>query len=147
VLYDEHTWGASNSISEPDDSLVIGQWKIKQRFATEADTLSRRLLDKALSPLSEAPLPGRVKKPIETSIGIYNTNSWGAPTSFSFHPRKVLPEIGSSMNAGVRSPLTALHRELAVLAESIPPMSSDAASSGAERRLRDAELSVCEFSE
>ncbi|TLY33116.1 MAG: hypothetical protein E6K56_01650, partial [Ignavibacteria bacterium] len=76
VLYDEHTWGASNSISEPDDSMVIAQWKIKQHFATEADTLSRRLLERAFSPLSEASLPRRAKKPVERSIDIYNTNSW-----------------------------------------------------------------------
>ncbi len=124
VLYDEHTWGASNSISEPDDSLVIGQWKIKQRFATEADTLSRRLLDKALSPLSEAPLPGRVKKPIETSIGIYNTNSWGRTDVVLVSPQKsaagdrVVDERGRPVPSQRLS-----NGGLAVLAESIPPMS------------------------
>lgn len=36
ILYDEHTWGAHNSISEPDLAFVKGQWAIKQRFALDA---------------------------------------------------------------------------------------------------------------
>ena len=44
VLYDEHTWGAHNSISEPDAPFVKSQWAIKQAFALDADTQSRELL-------------------------------------------------------------------------------------------------------
>ncbi|HTO95139.1 MAG TPA: glycoside hydrolase, partial [Bacteroidota bacterium] len=35
VLFDEHTWGAFNSTSDPDSSFVIDQWEIKRRFATD----------------------------------------------------------------------------------------------------------------
>ena len=124
VLYDEHTWGASNSISEPDDSMVTGQWKIKQRFALEADTLSRRLLDKALSPLSEAPLPGRLKKPIETSFDIYNTNSWRRTDVVLLSPGQ--SAAGDRVFDERRRPVPSQRLstgELAVLAESIPPLS------------------------
>jgi len=69
VLYDEHTWGAHNSVSEPDLPFVTEQWKIKQRFALDADSLSRTLLAKAL--LSPAKTAQK-----EIAIDIYNTNSW-----------------------------------------------------------------------
>ncbi len=44
LLYDEHTWGAHNSISEPDHPFVKSQWAIKQAFALEGDRQSRALL-------------------------------------------------------------------------------------------------------
>jgi hypothetical protein len=50
VLYDEHTWGAYNSISEPDLPFVTDQWKIKQAFALDADAQSKKLLDQIASP-------------------------------------------------------------------------------------------------
>ena len=48
ILYDEHTWGAYNSIDEPDKPFVKDQWKIKQAFALDADAQSRKLLASAL---------------------------------------------------------------------------------------------------
>ena len=47
VLFDEHTWGALNSTSDPDSPLVVRQWEIKQAFALdgarEADSLCARI--------------------------------------------------------------------------------------------------------
>ena len=69
ILYDEHTWGAHNSISAPDSSFVKGQWEIKRRFATDADSLSKVLLMKAAA--------GEPKsKKEETGVDVFNTNSW-----------------------------------------------------------------------
>lgn len=36
VLFHEHTWGAFNSISRPDDSFVTHQWNYKKRFLDSA---------------------------------------------------------------------------------------------------------------
>ena len=47
ILYDEHTWGAHNSISEPDHPFVKSQWAIKRQFAVDADAQSRQLIEKA----------------------------------------------------------------------------------------------------
>lgn len=47
ILYDEHTWGAHNSISEPDHPFVKSQWAIKRQFALDADKQSRELLASA----------------------------------------------------------------------------------------------------
>ena len=44
LLYSEHTWGAHNSISQPDLAFVRDQWKVKQAFALDADKESRQLL-------------------------------------------------------------------------------------------------------
>jgi alpha-mannosidase len=69
ILYDEHTWGAHNSISAPDSSFVKEQWENKRRFATDADSLSKALLIKAI--------PGElILKKGEIGIDVYNTNSW-----------------------------------------------------------------------
>jgi alpha-mannosidase len=68
ILYDEHTWGAHNSISEPESEFALGQWKIKQAFALEADCRSRELLDAALEPCKPVAAP-------ETVL-VFNTCSW-----------------------------------------------------------------------
>jgi hypothetical protein len=49
LLYDEHTWGAAGSISQPEAPQTVEQWKIKASFArsTTADAMvneARRLL-------------------------------------------------------------------------------------------------------
>ena len=44
LLYSEHTWGAHNSITQPDLPFVRDQWKVKQAFALDADKESRQLL-------------------------------------------------------------------------------------------------------
>jgi alpha-mannosidase len=48
VLYDEHTWGAWNSVSEPEDPKVKQQWETKRQFAVRADEQSRLLLSEIL---------------------------------------------------------------------------------------------------
>ncbi|MDR3689719.1 MAG: polysaccharide lyase family protein [Fimbriimonas sp.] len=64
ILYSEHTWGAYNSVSEPDSEFVKAQWAIKQSFATHADDISHRLLSSFSA--------GR----IEAVVSVTNTNSW-----------------------------------------------------------------------
>jgi hypothetical protein len=69
VLYDEHTWGAHSSISQPDSDFAKNQWKIKQTFAADAATQSLALARRvAGSPATSlAPHP---------AIMVYNTTSW-----------------------------------------------------------------------
>ncbi len=69
ILYDEHTWGAHNSISEPEGDFALSQWKIKQAFALDADAQSEQLLQAALA--TPGPVSSRV-----TTIDVLNTCSW-----------------------------------------------------------------------
>jgi hypothetical protein len=52
ILYDEHTWGAYCSISEPDTAFTKAQWKIKAQFAVDADKQARAILDKGAGGLA-----------------------------------------------------------------------------------------------
>ncbi len=68
LLYDEHTWGAWNSISESDAPFVARQWEIKKGFALDAHTGSEALLAEALhdpTPVGHA-----------DTIDVWNTVSW-----------------------------------------------------------------------
>ncbi len=52
LLYDEHTWGAWCSISQPQCEQTIRQWDVKGAFARQADAASRRLLDEGMRKLA-----------------------------------------------------------------------------------------------
>lgn len=69
VLYDEHTWGAHNSISEPDSDFAKGQWKIKQAFALDGQKQSRALMAAATAPFTKN--AGKV-----AAVLVFNTASW-----------------------------------------------------------------------
>ena len=65
LLYTEHTWGAWNSVSQPEERFVKDQWDIKRGYAEEADWLSRKLLAGA-SPATE----------YASVFDVVNTLSW-----------------------------------------------------------------------
>ncbi|HEY3284841.1 MAG TPA: polysaccharide lyase family protein [Armatimonadota bacterium] len=60
LLYDEHTWGAYNSISQPDVPFVRDQWTVKRSFADKAGLLAGDLLQQAVKGLP-IPTQARVK--------------------------------------------------------------------------------------
>jgi len=116
ILYNEHTWGAHCSISQPDSQFTKDQWAIKQAFAVDAARRSRRL--------SEGALAGRRAgaSPVE-AVEVLNTTSW---------PRTdlvLLPPDAAVVGDGVRTadeepvPSQRLHNgALAFLAENVPPL-------------------------
>jgi alpha-mannosidase len=71
LLYSEHTWGAHNSISEPDAPFVVDQWRVKQAFAVDADRQSRELLDAALESHRRAPETAGTP-----AVDVFNTTQW-----------------------------------------------------------------------
>jgi alpha-mannosidase len=71
VLFDEHTWGAADSISDPDGENARFQWDYKKGFAAEADRLSRELFEGARS----VPGTGR-SSPARAAVDVINTLSW-----------------------------------------------------------------------
>jgi hypothetical protein len=67
ALWSEHTWGAHNSVTNPDLPFVVQQWEFKRAFAFEADKQSRALLERATAgPRSTTDKPWDV----------FNTASW-----------------------------------------------------------------------
>ncbi|HEO71190.1 MAG TPA: hypothetical protein ENN80_07995 [Candidatus Hydrogenedentes bacterium] len=113
ILYDEHTWGAHNSISQPECEFALGQWKIKQAFALEAERRSRNLMHHVLADVGAG---GPV-----AAVHVFNTQTW---------PRTdvvVLPadwELAGELvkdAAGATVPSQRLSSgELAFLAEDVP---------------------------
>jgi alpha-mannosidase len=71
MFYDEHTWGASNSIDEPDVEFVRGQWALKSGFAYKAGEIGRTLSRRGLDALAR-----RVKRPDGHSLLVFNPLSW-----------------------------------------------------------------------
>lgn len=62
LLFNEHTWGAYNSISNPDDPKAVSQWGYKRSFALKGKEQSAGLLAKAAE--GEA---------IANTVDVYNT--------------------------------------------------------------------------
>ncbi len=69
ILYDEHTWGAWNSISDPDNPFVDEQWMWKRQRALLAESLSTELLTDAMGRDAEVPS-------IADAVEVFNTTSW-----------------------------------------------------------------------
>ena len=111
ALYSEHTWGAYNSISQPDLPFVKSQWKYKQGYALTAEATSRTLLAQA----SGGAVPAD-----PTQVDVYNTASW---------PRTDLVTLGSETKGGAVTdeaghavPSQRLSTgELVFLARDVPP--------------------------
>jgi hypothetical protein len=71
VLFSEHTWGASDSVSDPDGEGPRAQWEYKKAFADRAERLSTELLAAAGERgAGTAPAGGR------QAIDVVNTCSW-----------------------------------------------------------------------
>ena len=70
ILYDEHTWGAGGSISEPESKMTRGQWDYKARFATNASKTATSLKEQAFDSLVE------LVKVNEPSVAVFNPLSW-----------------------------------------------------------------------
>ena len=115
ILYNEHTWGAHCSISQPDDQFTKDQWAIKQAFAVDAASQSRKLLASALA--------GRKSAVANvTAIDVYNTASWPR-TDLVVLPREV-PVAGEAVEDSDGGPVPSQRLssgELAFLATSVPP--------------------------
>ena len=118
LLYDEHTWGASASISVPNSQASLEQWSVKQGDAATADNLSRDLLARALA----LPIVGETES---ASVDIYNLNSWERSGLAHLSKDMAAAGISSAMNQGLPVPSQRLtNGELVVLARAIPPYSS-----------------------
>lgn len=53
MFYNEHTWGAHNSISQPGRQFVERQWEIKDSYASHANLAARNLLARGCNRLAQ----------------------------------------------------------------------------------------------
>jgi hypothetical protein len=90
ALWDEHTWGAYNSISQPDLPFVKEQWKYKQAYALEAE----RQADSLHAKFFRGAFSGSNPYFSETwnAVDVFNTSSW--PRSGLIATRKVANGYG-----------------------------------------------------
>jgi alpha-mannosidase len=71
MLYDEHTWGAYNSIDDPQSELARSQWAIKSGFAYKAREASRTLLKRGTEALAKL-----ISADGEFEFAVFNPLSW-----------------------------------------------------------------------
>ncbi|WP_246197715.1 glycoside hydrolase family 38 C-terminal domain-containing protein [Chitinophaga agrisoli] len=114
IMFNEHTWGAHNSVSHPEDPKAISQWAYKQAFALNAEKNTNALLTKSETG----------ETAITNAIDVYNTLN---------QPRTELVVIPASQSAsgdlvkdnqGHKIPSQRLSTgELAFLVQQLPPFS------------------------
>lgn len=110
LMFNEHTWGAYNSVSHPEDPKAISQWNYKQAFALNGQSQTNALLAEGVK--GEA---------IPNAIDVYNTLAI---------PRNGIVIVQNSVgdlvkdNKGKKVPSQRLASgELAILVSQIPPYS------------------------
>ena len=113
LLYTEHTWGAANSVSEPDADFVKKQWAYKRDFAVRADAASKQLLASAAG----ASTSGK--------IDVFNTSSWPRTdlVLVSAAQSRVGDRVADAAGKSVPSQRLA-SGELAILVRDLAPFSS-----------------------
>ena len=151
ALWSEHTWGAYNSVSEPDKDFVKAQWKIKQAFALDADRQSHELLAAALArhggQAQRGPAPETV-----TAVDVFNTASWPR-TDLVTLPKEM--KLAGDRVKDARGQLVPSQRlttgELVFLASDVPPFAANrftieaGASTGGKAKAKGATLSSPAF--
>ncbi|MDO8587497.1 MAG: polysaccharide lyase family protein [Armatimonadota bacterium] len=70
ILYDEHTWGAAGSISDPESEMTRKQWAYKARFAKRGSATAAALKERALDSLA------KLVAVDEPSVVVFNPLSW-----------------------------------------------------------------------
>ncbi len=118
LLFSEHTWGAWNSISAPDDDFVRSQWQWKEQRAMNAERLSKELLEQAFQSIVSQ------DEKIQ-AIEVFNTNSWHRTDLVTLPANMNL--IGDLVKdeAGEKMPSQRLSTgELVFLAKDVPALGS-----------------------
>ena len=111
ALYSEHTWGAYNSIHQPDLPFVQNQWKYKQAYALNADATSRALLEKAA---------GGTVTANAAAVDVFNTTSWPRTDLVTLPPATAGSAVKDERSQPVPSQRLSTG-ELVFLARDVPP--------------------------
>jgi hypothetical protein len=119
-FWDEHTWGADKSVSDPDLPIVKQEWEFKRKFAVDASKSAQDLLERAsrsaanLNPVT-----------VRTTFDIYNLSSWPRTDVVLLPAEKTALGDRVTDERGQPVPSQRLTTgELAVLVESVPPLAA-----------------------
>jgi alpha-mannosidase len=119
LLYDEHTWGSWNSISDPENPFTLSQWANKKQFAIEALKQSNDLINSALEANSVSPL-----SPVKR-IEVVNTHSWSVTDIVTIPSEMNLSGIRITDLSGKVVPSQKLSSgEVVFIAENVPAFGS-----------------------
>ena len=76
LLFDEHTWGAACSVSDPESEQTRHQWAVKAAFAHEAARRSDELLNSGLQALPQPGVRERAQDTATPRVMVFNEQSW-----------------------------------------------------------------------
>ena len=113
ILYDEHTWGAYNSVNEPDAPFVKKQWAIKQAFAVDAWCESKVLLKEAF--VGRGALA-------DSAVDVFNTSSWTRTDLVTIPKEAAKGDVVQDTNGRVVPSQRLSTGELVLMAQEIPAM-------------------------
>ncbi|HMI63739.1 MAG TPA: glycoside hydrolase family 38 C-terminal domain-containing protein [Puia sp.] len=111
LLYNEHTWGAYNSVDKPEDEKVKSQWAVKKGYVITAHELTDSLTKLVLKSASLQ----------SNEIDVYNTLSW--PRTEAAYIPAALSKAGDLIkdDKGNKVPSQRLSSgELAFVAHAVP---------------------------
>jgi alpha-mannosidase len=125
AFWDEHTWGADKSVDNPDLPIVKQEWEFKRKFAVDAAKEAKDLLARASMPDSKPNVkPDANSATAQTVFDIYNLSSWPRTDVVLLPSEKSLGDRVTD-DRGQPVPSQRLTTgELAVLAESVPPLAA-----------------------
>lgn len=124
-LYSEHTWGAWDSVSDPENKFVTDQWEGKRAYAMNADRQSRGLLAQALTARTGGPAKETGGRLSRFRVEIYNSTSWPRSGLVLFSKEMAARGDGFSDDRGKSIPTQRLSTgELAVWVDQVTPYGS-----------------------
>jgi hypothetical protein len=118
LLFDEHTWGSWNSISDPENPFTLSQWANKRQFAFDAGRQSKELIENSLGTKPDATT--LIKK-----IEVINTHSWMVSDMVTIPESLNIPGIKITDSSGKQVPSQKLSTgDVVFIAENVPPVGS-----------------------
>lgn len=117
LFYAEHTWGAAQSIADPDSTMTLRQWEGKAKYAHDADRDSRLLLAEGLEAFVRT-VPAK-----EGEVVVVNTQSWERSGLVEL-PGEAGAETGVQDSEGRIVPSQVIDGRLVFYAEKVPGFGS-----------------------
>jgi len=117
LFYIEHTWGAAESVRDPDSQMTRDQWNYKADYARGADRKTRELHSEALQAYIQSIVPGG------KNLVVVNTLSWQRSGMFQL-PESIPPGMAPADESGNPLPLQAFGKNRFALAIDIPAFGS-----------------------